>query len=91
MSRGYFLVVVRGLLIGVASLVAERGIWSPWASIMAVRGLRSCGPQASLPLSMWNLPRSGIEPMPPALAGGLFTTEPAREALVESSGDKLEP
>ena len=40
---------------------------------------------------MWNLPRSGIEPMPPALAGGLFTTEPAREALVESSGDKLEP
>ena len=25
-SRGYFLVVVRGLLIGVASLVAERGI-----------------------------------------------------------------
>ena len=26
---------------------------------------------------MWNLPRSGIEPMSPALAGGFFTTEPS--------------
>ena len=25
---------------------------------------------------MWNLPRSGIEPTSPALAGWLFTTEP---------------
>ena len=25
---------------------------------------------------MWDLPRSGIEPMSPALAGGFFTTEP---------------
>ena len=25
---------------------------------------------------MWNLPRSGIEPVSPALAGGYFTTEP---------------
>ena len=24
----------------------------------------------------WDLPRSGIEPMSPALAGGFFTTEP---------------
>ena len=28
------------------------------------------------PHSMWDLPRLGIEPMSPALAGGLFTTEP---------------
>ena len=26
--------------------------------------------------SMWDLPRSGIEPVSPALAGGFFTTEP---------------
>ena len=25
---------------------------------------------------MWNLPRPGIEPVSPALAGGFFTTEP---------------
>ena len=28
------------------------------------------------PYSKWDLPRSGIELMSPALAGGLFTTEP---------------
>ena len=75
--------MVRGLLIGVASLVAERGIWSPWASIMAVRGLRSCGPQASLPLSMWNLPRSGIEPVSPSLAGEFLTTGPPGKSLIK--------
>ena len=26
---------------------------------------------------MWNLPRSGIEPVSPALAGGFFTAEPS--------------
>ena len=26
---------------------------------------------------MWDLPRPGIEPVSPALAGGIFTTEPA--------------
>ena len=25
---------------------------------------------------MWDLTKPGIEPMPPALAGGFFTTEP---------------
>ena len=28
---------------------------------------------------MWDLPRPGIKPMSPALAGGLFTTEPPRK------------
>ena len=36
-------VAVRGLLIAVASLLAEHGLWSTWASVDAVRGLRSCG------------------------------------------------
>ena len=35
--------------------------------------LCSCA-QASLPRSMWDLPRSGIGPMSPALAGEFFTT-----------------
>ena len=38
--------------------------------------LSSCGPQALLLHGMWNLPRSGIEFMSPALAGRFFTTEP---------------
>ena len=32
-SRDYFLVVVHGLLVGVASLVAEHGLWGMWASV----------------------------------------------------------
>ena len=28
---------------------------------------------------MWDRPRSGIESVSPALAGGLFTTEPPRK------------
>ena len=38
--------------------------------------LNSCGARAELLLGMWDLPGPGIEPVSPALAGGLFTTEP---------------
>ena len=38
--------------------------------------LSNCGPQASLPHSIWNLPRPGIEPVPPALANRVLTTGP---------------
>ena len=30
---------------------------------------------------MWDLPGPGIEPMPPALAGGFLTTEPPGKSL----------
>ena len=39
-------------------------------------GLRSYGVQAQLLCSTWNLPRPGIKPVSPALAGGLLTTGP---------------
>ena len=38
--------------------------------------LNSWGPRAQLLCGMCHLPRPGIEPMSPALAGGFFTTEP---------------
>ena len=38
--------------------------------------LNGCGAQAWLLCGMWDLPRSGIEPMCPALTGRFFTTEP---------------
>ena len=38
-------------------------------------GLSSHGTRASLVPSMWDVPRSGIEPTTPTLAGGFFTTE----------------
>ena len=39
------------------------------------RSLKSCGAQAWLLRGMWDLPRSGMEPVSPALVGGFFTTE----------------
>ena len=61
--------MVCGLLIAVASLVADG------AQALEHTGFSSCGAWAQLPHSMWDLPRSGVEPMSSALAGGFFTTE----------------
>ncbi|KAJ8788368.1 hypothetical protein J1605_000424 [Eschrichtius robustus] len=38
--------------------------------------LRSCGSRAQLLRGMWDLPRPGLEPASPALAGRLLTTVP---------------
>ena len=62
-SRGYSLVAVPGLLIAVASLVAKQGrVCSS-----------SCGTSAELPPGMRDLPRSGIESVSTAYAGGFVT------------------
>ena len=46
------------------------------ASVVVARGLSSCGAWAQLLRSMWDLPRSGIEPVSPALAGGFLIIVP---------------
>ena len=58
-----------------ASVVAVRGLSSCglWA---LERRLSSCGAWAWLLRGMWDLPGPGIEPMSPALAGGFLTTVP---------------
>ena len=85
---GPLFVAVRGLLIAVASLVAEHGPQSARASVVAVHGLSSCSTQAlerrlsscgsrvQLLCGMWNLPGPGIQLVSPALAGGFLTTAP---------------
>ena len=87
-SGCYSLVVVRGLLIAVASLVAEHGLQGSWASVVAAWGLsicgswalehrlNICGTWAQLLHGMWNLPGSGIKSVSSSLAGGIFTTKP---------------
>ena len=65
-SRVYFLIVVLGLLIAVASLDSELR-------------LNGCGTGVSLFLDMWDLPGPGIKPTSPVLAGRFFTTEPPRK------------
>ena len=67
-SGGCSLVGVHRLLIVLASLVIEHSVQRARASAVAVRRL-SCP-------SMWNLPRPGVKPVAPELAGRLPTTGP---------------
>ena len=58
-----------------ASVVVARGLSS--CGLRALEhSLSSCGAQALLLRGMWDLPRPGIEPMSPALAGRFLTTAP---------------
>ena len=67
-KRGPLVIAVRGPLTIVASLVAEHRLQT--------RRLSSCGSRAQLLCGMWDLPRPGLEPVSPALAGGFSTTAP---------------
>ena len=55
------------------------------ASVDVACGLSSCSLWAYLLPSIWNLPGPGIEPMFPALAGGLLSTEPQGSPLIAFS------
>ena len=80
--------MVCGLLIAVASLALGAE-----ASVVVARGFRccgsraperrlsSCGAQAQLFCSMWDLPGPGLEPMSPALAGRFLTAVPPAKSL----------
>ena len=59
-SGGYSLVAMCGLLIAVAPLL--------WRVGSRMHRLSSCGARDYLPHGMWNLLRTGIEPVCPALA-----------------------
>ena len=67
-ERGPLFIAVRGPLTIVASLVVEHRLQT--------RRLSNCGSWAQLLRSMWDLPRPGLEPMSPALAGRLSTAAP---------------
>ena len=60
--------------------------WEAWAPgrVGSAHRLRSCGARAQLLLGVWGLSRPEIEPVSPALAGRLFTTEPPGKPWVSS-------
>ena len=70
---GPFFIAVRGPLTIAASLVAERRLQT--------RRLSNCGARAQLLRGMWDLPRPGLEPVSPALAGRFSTTAPPGKPL----------
>ena len=80
-EQGLLFVVMCRLLIAVASLVVDHGLYmhglSSCGSRALQRRLSSCGTQALLLHSMWELLRPGLKPVSTALAGGFFTTAPA--------------
>ena len=65
---GPLFIAVRGPLTIAASLVAEHRL--------QMLRLSSCGSRAQLLCGMWDLPRPGLEPVSPALAGRFSTTAP---------------
>ena len=65
---GPLFIAVRGPLTITASPVAEHRLQT--------RRLSSCGSRAQPLRSTWDLPRPGLEPVSPALAGRLSTTVP---------------
>ena len=67
-KRGPLFIAVRGPLTIAASPIAEHRLQT--------RRLSSCGSQAQLLRGMWDLPRPGLEPVSPALAGRFSTTAP---------------
>ena len=67
-KRGPLFIAVHGPLTIAASLVAEHRLQT--------RRLSNRGSRAQLLHGMWDLPRPGLEPVSPALAGGLSTTAP---------------
>ena len=72
---GPLFIAVRGPLIIVASLVAEHRLQT--------RRLSNCGSWAQLLHVTWDLPRPGLEPASPALAGRLSTTAPPGKPVYE--------
>ena len=73
---GPLFIAVRGPLTIAASLVAEHRLQT--------RRLSNCGSQAHLLCGMWDLPRPGLEPVSPALAGRFSTTAPPGKPQVIS-------
>ena len=67
-KRGPPFIAVRRPFTIAASLVAEHRLQT--------RRLSNCGSRAQPLRGMWDLPRPGLEPVSPALAGGLSTTAP---------------
>ena len=67
-KRGPLFIAVRRPLTIVVSLLTEHRLQT--------RRLGNCASRAQLLRSMWDLPRPGLEPVSPALAGRLSTTAP---------------
>ena len=72
-ERGPLFIAVHRPLTIAASLVAEHRLQT---HRLQTHRLSSCGSRAQLLRGMWDLPRPGLEPVSPALAGRFSTPAP---------------
>ena len=72
---GPLLIAVRGPLTIAAPPVAEHKLQT--------RRLSNCGPRAQSLRGMWDFPRAGLEPVPPALEAWSLNHWTARVVLVQ--------
>ena len=83
-SEGHCLAAVHGSHCGDFSCCGEGCAGFSSCGFRALEHrLSSYSPQAWLLCSVWDLPRSGIEPVSPVLAGRFFTTEPPRKPPIK--------
>ena len=80
-ERGPLFIVLRGPLTVAASLVAEHRLQT--------HRLSNCGSRAQLLCGMWDLPRPGLEPVSPALAGRFSTAAPLGKPLLHLKVETL--
>ena len=73
-ERGPLFIAVRRPLTIAASLVVEHRLQT--------RRLSNCGSRAQPLRGMWDLPRPGLKPVSPALAGRFSTTAPPGKPLI---------
>ena len=76
-KRGPLFIAVRGPFTIAAPPVAGHRL--------QMRRLSSCGSRAQLLHGMWDLPRPGLEPVSPALAGRFSTTAPPGKPTILNS------
>ena len=85
-NRGYSLLWCAGFSLRWLLLLRSTGSRRTGFSSCGSRGLEcrlsNCGTWAYLLRSMWDLPRPGLEPVSPALAGRFLTTAPPEKSLV---------
>ena len=75
-SGGYSLSPCTGFSLLWLLLLWSMGFRHEGFSKIGTHRFSSCGSQAELLHGMWNLPRSGIEPMSPVLSGRFLPTMP---------------
>ena len=80
-SGGYSSLRCAGLSMQWPLLLRSMGSMRAGSAVTA-RRLSSCGVRAQPLRSMWDPPRPGLEPVSPALAGGLPTTAPPGRSLL---------